>query len=365
MKNLISTLLLSILIPCSCLELPLPEEAYNESDLVFSGEVTSIVLNESNYYYEVTFQVFDVWKGEMQDQIVILTAIDSAMCGYSFQNNNEYLVYGYNYSSEFHTNICTRTNLLDYAIEDLEYLNSLNCDIGYTEINGLCFHEGDLSVIQKMIDNSYESDIDLGCAEGDFYCGSPNPYMDTSDSWFWVTVDSVYYEWTGNENAMVEPLELGIQEWENGRLKSLMCGAYIYCQLSGPIPEEIGELSEVETLRLEYNYLSGFIPESICELGTDHFDYLAFDVVGNRLCPPYPECVDTEFSFWYQDTSSCSEIGDLNSDTIINVQDIIIIISFIINSSYDYQELIASDINFDGILNVLDVVILIDLILNP
>ena len=75
--------------------------------------------------------------------------------------------------------------------------------------------------------------------------------------------------------------------------------------------------------------------------------------------------VETEFCFWYQDTSSCSEIGDLTSDTIIHVQDIIIIISFIINSSYDYQELIASDINFDGILNVLDVVILIDLILNP
>ena len=216
-----------------------------------------------------------------------------------------------------------------------------------------------------MINNSYDSNIELGCHDEDPYCGSPNPFMDTEDFWGGVAYDGIAYDIPANENGIVEPLELGIQEWENGRLKSLMCGAYIYCQLSGPIPEEIGELSEVETLRLEYNYLSGFIPESICELGTDHFDYLAFDVVGNRLCPPYPECVDTEFSFWYQDTSSCSEIGALNSDTIFNVQDIIIIISFIINSSYDNQELIASDINFDGILNVLDVVILIDLILNP
>ena len=56
-ENIAYYLLLSILIPCSCLELPLPEEAYNESDLVFSGEVTSIVLNESNYYKDLLIEM--------------------------------------------------------------------------------------------------------------------------------------------------------------------------------------------------------------------------------------------------------------------------------------------------------------------
>ena len=129
-----------------------------------------------------------------------------------------------------------------------------------------------------------------------------------------------------DENGRVDPLELGIQEWQDGRLTSLMCGAYIYCQLSGPIPEEIELLTEIITFRLEYNYLSGFIPPVICDLGTNHLDYLAFDVTGNLLCPPYPQCIDTQ-NFWYQDTSSCSEIGDINNDTIINVQDIIILVS--------------------------------------
>ena len=363
---IIATVVFGCLYSCSCLEPPSPEEAFGDADAVFSGLVTNIVQDDSGYYYEVTFQTIDVWKGEDSEEITILTDIYEDTCGYNFQINNEYLVYAYIYASGIYTNICTRTNLLEYATDDLDYLNGISCDLGYTDINGACFHVGDLNVIQKMIDNSYESGVDLGCSDGDYYCGSPNPYMDSSDSWFWVHIDGIYYEWTGNENGMVEPLELGIQEWENGRLTSIMCGAYIYCQLSGPIPEEIGELSEIETLRLEYNYLSGFIPESICELGTDHFDYLSFDVVGNRLCPPYPECIDTSSDFWYQDTSLCSEIGDLNSDASINVQDIIILISFIINSdSYDYQELVVSDINFDGILNVLDVVILVELILNP
>ena len=237
------------------------------------------------------------------------------------------------------------------------------CDPGYTEINNLCFHQGDLSLIQKMIDNSYESGIDLGCNEGDPYCGSPNPYMDAPDSWFWVTVDSVYYQWPGNDNGLVEPLELGIQDWNNGRLTSIMCGAYIYCQLSGPIPEEINILTETTVFRFEYNYLSGFIPGEICDLDIDNADYLDFDLTGNRLCPPFPECI-SQGQFWYQDSSECTQIGDSNFDFVLNIQDIIILVSFILGEvEYDYQEFIASDYNQDGVLDIIDAIRIIDVIL--
>ena len=219
--------------------------------------------------------------------------------------------------------------------ESIDINREMICDDGYTEINEICFYEDDIAVLQKLIDNSYASNIDLGCEEWDSYCGSPNPYMDSLESWFWVTVDGESYGWTGDENGRVDPLELGIQEWH----------------------------TEITTFRLEYNYLSGFIPPVICDLGTNHLDYLAFDVTGNLLCPPYPECIDTQ-NFWYQDTSSCSEIGDINNDAIINVQDIIILVSFILNSNIDdYQQLVVSDINGDGVVNIVDVVVLVDSIL--
>ena len=238
------------------------------------------------------------------------------------------------------------------------------CQPGFLEINDLCFYEQDINVIQKMIDNSYQSGIDLGCQDGDIYCGSPNPFMDTDDFWGWVAYDGIAYQMLGNYNGIVEPLELGIQEWENGRLTSLMCGAYIYCQLSGPIPEEIIDLTEIHTFRLEYNYLSGFVPESICELGSNHDDYLAFDISGNKLCPPYPECIGNS-DFWYQDTSLCNEIGDINLDYLTNILDVILLISYILDSeNLDYQQLIISDINEDNNLDILDVVSLVSLILN-
>lgn len=249
------------------------------------------------------------------------------------------------------------------GMPECDEFNDGNCEEGYTEINDICFYEGDLNIIQKMINNSYASQIDLGCEDWDSYCGSPNPSMDSDDSWMWVLVDGENYNWSPNGNGIVDPLELGIQEWENGRLTSLMCGAYIYCQLSGPIPEEINELTSIETFRLEGNYLSGFIPESICELDSNHNDYLEFDISWNKLCPPYPDCLGDPGSS-YQDTSECTVIGDINYDFVLNVQDIVLIVLFILDDiQLDFQELSISDMNLDGHIDVLDVIEIVNIIL--
>ena len=235
------------------------------------------------------------------------------------------------------------------------------CDAGFVEINNLCFHEGDFSVIQKMIDNSYQSGIDLGCSEWDDYCGSPNPYMDDPESWFSKVIDGVSYDFA-NGNGIVEPLELGMQEWQNGRLKTIMCGAYIYCQLSGPIPEEINTLTELEVFRVEGNYFNGFIPESICEFDLSYNDYLAFDVGYNYLCPPYPDCLSEE-DIGYQDTSECIECsenqGDLNSDSEVNILDILIMVNCIFDNNCDE----CSDIDYNGTTNIQDCILLVNLVL--
>ena len=243
-----------------------PEDAYVDADVVFSGQVLSMELDDSGYNFEVSFETIDVWKGDVLDEIIILTATSSDACGYEFQVNNEYLIYAYSYNWGIWTNICTRTNLLEYAQEDLDYLSQLiTCDNGYVEIGGNCFHEEDIAVLQDLIDNSYASGIDVGC-DGSAYCGSPNPQMDSqTDSWFWNAIDGQFYYFADGD-GIVEPLELGLQEWNDGRLTTLMCGAYIYCNLSGEISENISDLTEIEVLRLEVNYFVGEIPESLCEL---------------------------------------------------------------------------------------------------
>ena len=54
-------------------------------------------------------------------------------------------------------------------------------------------------------------------------------------------------------------------------------------------------------------------------------------------------------------------IGDLNNDDYINVADIVILVSIILNNeTYSYN----ADINQDGTVDVLDVVMLVGYILN-
>jgi len=64
------------------------------------------------------------------------------------------------------------------------------------------------------------------------------------------------------------------------------------------------------------------------------------------------DCVDIEISD--------IEPGDINADGILNVQDVVIMINYILGGTYDSN----GDMNSDGILNVQDVVILINVILD-
>ena len=161
-------------------------------------------------------------------------------------------------------------------------------------------------------------------------------------------------------NDIVDALELGYQEWENGRLTSLMCGAYIYCGFSGEIPISISDLTEINVLRLEVNYFTGLVPESICDFeNIDYDSYLAFDLSYNKLCPPYPECVPDD-AVEYMYTSDCYENGDVNYDGEINVLDVVSLVDSILNGDY----IDGGDINGDDTVNVIDVVMLVNMILN-
>ena len=55
-----------------------------------------------------------------------------------------------------------------------------------------------------------------------------------------------------------------------------------------------------------------------------------------------------------------SLLGDVNGDTLINVQDIVLIVNLVLSAGYDS----AADLNSDGITNVLDIVQIVNIILS-
>ena len=94
----------------------------------------------------------------------------------------------------------------------------------------------------------------------------------------------------------------------------------------------------------------------------------------------WQDCVAIEGCWWhfgtaYYDPSGCYgehetdnsycedaeyQLGDLNLDSAINIQDVIIIINLILNGEFD----LVADINLDSTVNVLDVIQLVNIILN-
>ena len=152
-----------------------------------------------------------------------------------------------------------------------------------------------------------------------------------------------------------------------------------YNQISS-IPESIENLQNMMYLWIFYNQIS-LLPESICNIpldwdGYDFGNYPYFASGGNQLCEEnlIPDCVENSSNFeisldqfYYsfpeftpQDCLDDSLIGDLNDDDILNVLDIVLMVSMVLDSSYDE----SADMNGDGIINILDVVILINTILS-
>jgi len=138
-----------------------------------------------------------------------------------------------------------------------------------------------------------------------------------------------------------------------------------YNQLEGEIPESIGNLYNLERLWLNYSNLSGHVPLSICNLTMLNWSGYGFEgdesyLNNNQLCPPYPDCIIENIG--YQDISNCHQIqlGDINYDGIINVQDIVLMVNIVLINEYDE----IADINGDSVIDILDLVQLIDFILD-
>ena len=138
-----------------------------------------------------------------------------------------------------------------------------------------------------------------------------------------------------------------------------------YNQLEGEIPESIGNLFNLERLWLNYSNLSGQIPSSICNLNMLNWSDYGFEgnesyLNNNQLCPPYPDCIIENVG--YQDMSNChqTQLGDINNDGIINVQDLVLIVNIIMLNEYNQ----IADMNGDYVIDILDLVQLIDFILD-
>jgi Leucine-rich repeat (LRR) protein len=327
--------------------------------------------------------------------------------------------------------------------EDIGYQDTSECSIcndGYTEIDGECYYQSDLDVVQDFIDSN-ES----------LYGYSPLTLTNTIN-WLNGHLGSFLLydrgittipESIGNLDSldMIYFFENEIESVPEsiGNLINLRFLDLGRNNISN-IPDTIWGLENLTTLNFQENQLTS-ISDEVCNIYSN-LEYGPF-LSMNQICPPYPECL-TEENIGYQDTSEClyigdecftddevfgyydcdlccqtselidnwlgdgvcdmylfsgcSEIfpnfdcyelgydcgdcesyggtpwdgsdplgfcyeciiGDVNNDSILNILDIVSMITLILDG--EYHE--CGDVNSDGVLNILDVVIFVNIILS-
>ncbi|HKO61498.1 MAG TPA: hypothetical protein VJV03_10090 [Pyrinomonadaceae bacterium] len=101
------------------------KEARKYSQVVFSGRVTEIIVDEKALTFEARFQVLESWKGVETGAVSLFGGTECCFCEYMFEVGESYLLYAsprVGYQNKLGTTICTRTKPLSKAAIDLKYL---------------------------------------------------------------------------------------------------------------------------------------------------------------------------------------------------------------------------------------------------
>src|SRR5688572_4549078 len=97
---------------CTCMPPRPPAESFPDATAVFYGRVLgvqSVPPGSAIVNVEVRFRVEESWKGPSGPVLVVRTGRDSAMCGYSFRPDTDYLVYAHGDADRLSTTLCSRT----------------------------------------------------------------------------------------------------------------------------------------------------------------------------------------------------------------------------------------------------------------
>ncbi|HCA67196.1 MAG: hypothetical protein UW39_C0017G0011 [Parcubacteria group bacterium GW2011_GWC2_44_17] len=133
---------------CRCVQPGAPKEELQTATAVFSGTVVDIdkkkVSVGQGFFedsYTATFDVEMAWKGVSKKTITVNAGIQGGMCGYPFEEKESYIVYAHGADENgLLTSLCTRTNKLIYAYEDLKELGEGQAELVQNTVPELPAH---------------------------------------------------------------------------------------------------------------------------------------------------------------------------------------------------------------------------------
>ena len=116
---------------CSCMPPPAPVVAARDADAVFHAKLVSVTDMPSTTphglaYKKFTFEVLRTFKGQLDVQVNVQTADNSAACGREYGDaGSEWLIYArVDENGQTHDNLCSRSRPIDNAVEDIAELEA-------------------------------------------------------------------------------------------------------------------------------------------------------------------------------------------------------------------------------------------------
>jgi len=109
---------------CSCMP-QTPRDAFEGAVAVFEGHVVEVQPppeNDGTGQFTVRMKVVRAWKGMESEEATVTTPANSATCGYNFAAGTSYLVYAGAIEGKLDVSLCSRTQPIAAAGEDLEAL---------------------------------------------------------------------------------------------------------------------------------------------------------------------------------------------------------------------------------------------------
>lgn len=104
---------------CNCPEQESLQIDIQNAALLFVGQ--PIEINETNHQREVIFTVEELWKGEINVKLSVITSVD--LCDWVFHPDEKYLVFAYKDSNgNYKTDKCSRTSDISENNKDFNYI---------------------------------------------------------------------------------------------------------------------------------------------------------------------------------------------------------------------------------------------------
>jgi len=340
---------------------PLPPEIGYMTSLVTlnlkNNQINGVIPSELGYLSNMSclWLANNNLRGEIPEE---LCNID--VCG-SQCNNSNYVFSGNNLCPPY-PQCFEEFGIPSYPISIIGYQDCNlypDCADGYTGINipphdGYCYYESDLDVLQEFIElNESLSGEPLNIETGGsisiywhsgrlYSLNLPNSQLTTYPESIWnldslVRLDLQDNQLTGSIPSGIGNLTILNQLYLNdnnltgsippelGELNNIYTIDLSRNQFTGQVPQEFWDNFYWNRLLLRDNQFTGEIPESICDENISWNSYTFFDIRDNKICPPYPSCIENRMG--NQDTSYCSGVnvypGDTDNNGIVDALDVL------------------------------------------